>query len=154
MSENSNDLAYTLKNSIPNKLIQDDGTVTDITGKTITESVHEYNDKPALPNKFMNADGSYSTLNEIIASMIDVDIFVPVQKLPETGEDNKIYLVPNGKGTFDEYFWNGSSWDPIGTLDISNLATTKQVERCLIDAKAYTDKQIQQNITQVLGGEY
>lgn len=149
-----NEKSYTLKNSLPNKLLQDDGTVTDITGKSVSNSVKEYDNEPALPNKFMNPDGSYSTLNEIIASMIDTDIFIPVQQLPETGITNKIYLIPNSKGAFDEYFWNGTNWDPIGTLDISNLATTAQVQQCLVDAKVYTDIQIQQNITSVLGGAY
>lgn len=140
--------AYNLKTSIPNKLMQDDGTITDITGKVVTNSVTEYNNRPSLPNKFINPDGSYSTLNEIIASMIDVDIFVPVQELPEIGEDNKIYLVPNGRGTFDEYFWNiiNNEWDKIGELDISNLATKEEVVKCLTDAKAYTDKKIKEYV--------
>lgn len=144
MSENSNDLSYTLKNSIPNKLIQDDGTVTDIAGKPVTESVPEYDDKPALPNKFMNPDGSYSTLNEIISSMVDVDIFIVVDTLPETGEDNKIYLVPNSRGTFDEYFWNGTAWDKIGELDMTGLATTEQLQQALAEAKAYTDQKVEE----------
>lgn len=137
---------YELKNSLPNKLLQDDGTITDIAGNPVTNTVTEYDNSPSLPNKFMNPDGSYSTLNEIIASMIDVDIFVPVQELPEIGEDNKIYLIPNGRGTFDEYFWNGSKWDKIGELDISNLATKSEVEQCLIDAKAYVDKKIKEYV--------
>lgn len=119
MSENSNDLSYTLKNSIPNKLIQEDGTVTDITGKAVTGSVPEYDDKPALPNKFLNPDGSYSTLSEILGKVIDTTLFIVVDTLPEIGNPNKIYLVPNDTGSFDEYFWNNKNqWDKIGALNV------------------------------------
>lgn len=142
------------KSALPNKMIAENGEISTINGLPTSNAVQEYDNKPALPNKFLNPDGSYSTLNEIIASMIDVDIFVPVQELPDIGEDNKIYLVPNGKGTFDEYFWNGSAWDKIGELDISNLATKKEVQQALQEAKNYTDRQIEEKITQTLGGEY
>lgn len=145
---------YLYKNALPNKMLDDNGNIKTISGNTVLTSVPEYENAISLPNKFLNPDGTYSTLNEILASMIDVDIFVPVQELPDIGEDNKIYLVPNGKGTFDEYFWNGSAWDKIGELDISNLATKKEVEQALQAAKDYTDSQIEEKITQTLGGEY
>lgn len=133
---------YNLKSSLPNKLLQDDGTITDIGGNPVVGSVKEYDNAPALPNKFMNPDGTYSTLNEIINSMIDIDIFIVVDTLPDTGEDNKIYLVPNSSGTFDEYYWTGTNWDKIGELNMTGLATTEQVQQALTDAKAYADQKI------------
>jgi hypothetical protein len=137
--------------ALPNKLIQNDSTITDITGAPVTETVSAYDSKPALPNKFLNPDGSYSTLNEIIASMVDTDIFVPVQTLPDVGESNKIYLVPNGEGTFDEYYYNeNGEWDPIGVLDISNLATTDDVTKCLSDAKTYAENYTDQEVAKVV----
>lgn len=142
---------YKYKNSLPNKLIQDDNSVTDITGKPVDleSSVQEYQNKPALPNKFLNPDGSYSTLNEIIASMVDTDVFTPVNSLPETGDEKKIYLVPSKNpkegNKFDEYLYKDGEWELIGsmTLDLSNYWTTEQV-------KQYVDSQIKN----VLGGEY
>ena len=105
--------------SIPNKLLQKDGTITDLVGNTIDSSTELYDSRPALPNKFLNSDGSYSTLDEILGKVVDTDIFIVVDTLPETGEANKIYLVPNNTGSFDEYFWNSKNqWDKIGALNV------------------------------------
>ena len=136
------------KVALPNKLLQDDGSITDITGAPVSEMVDAYASKPALPNKFLNPDGSYSTLNEIIASMVDTSIYVIVDELPQDGDPQKIYLVPDGKGGFIEYRWTGSKWDPIGMLefDLTNYDTRAQVEAkiavALAEAKAYTDNAI------------
>lgn len=109
---------YDSKVSLPNKLLQEDGTITDITGKAVVDSVEAYKSKPALPNKFLNPNGTYSTLNEIISSMIDTDLFIVVDELPASGDEQKIYLVPDGEGGFTEYHWTGDTWDPIGTIEI------------------------------------
>lgn len=148
------------KVALPNKLLQDDGTITDITGKPVTTTVEEYDMKPALPNKFLNPDGTYSTLNEIIASMVDTSIFIIVDELPASGDMQKIYLVPDGEGGFVEYHWTGDKWDAIGTIDIdlSNYPTIQDmenaIETALNAAKNYTDNAIQTSVTQVLAGEY
>ena len=92
------------KRAIPNKLLQEDGTVTDLMGNQVVNSTEIYNKKPALPNKFLNPDGSYSTLSEILGKVIDTTLFIVVDTLPEIGNPNKIYLVPNDTGSFDEYF--------------------------------------------------
>ncbi len=105
--------------SIPNKLLQKDGTITDLVGNTINSSTELYDSRPALPNKFLNSDGSYSTLDEILGKVVNTDIFIVVDTLPKTGEANKIYLVPNDIGSFDEYFWNSKNqWDKIGALNV------------------------------------
>lgn len=107
------------KLAIPNKFLQKDGTVTDLTGSSVINSTIEYDSKPAIPNKFLNPDGSYSTLDELLGRMVDTTIFVVVDTLPDTGESNKIYLVPNNTGSFDEYFWNNKNqWDKIGALNV------------------------------------
>lgn len=110
-----------LKNipSIPNKWLQKDGTIKDFAGNTITSSDPAYEKKVALPNKFLNSDGSYSTLEELLGKVVDNDLFIVVDTLPDTGEANKIYLVPNDTGSFDEYFWNDKNqWDKIGALNV------------------------------------
>ena len=105
--------------AIPNKLLQRDGSVTDFAGQTSANPVMEYANRPALPNKFLNPDGSYSTFDELLGKIVDTTIFIVVDTLPETGESNKIYLVPNNIGSFDEYFWNSKNqWDKIGALNV------------------------------------
>lgn len=166
MAKKENDATYILnsKQALPNKLLQDDGSTTDIVGNVVVNPVDSYNAKPALPNKFLNPDGTYSTLNEIIASMVDTSIYVLVDELPSTGDPQKIYLVPDKTGGFVEYHWTGEKWDPIGMVefDLSNYPTTKEMMNAieaaalqtLNSAKDYTDKQITKNIKTVLGGEY
>lgn len=80
--------------------------------------INAYDSKNALPNKFLNPDGTYSTLNEILSGTIDSDLFIVVEELPDTGDTNKIYLVPNGEGGFTEYHYVDDKWDIIGSVDI------------------------------------
>ena len=163
---------YDSKQALPNKLLQEDGTITDITGAVVTGATDAYNAKPALPNKFLNPDGTCSTLNEIIASMIDTDIFIVVDELPEEGEPQKIYLVPNNKGGFDEYLWTGTGWDNIGMLefDIDNFYTKDQTNANFLKkdntttytpttdyhpaTKKYVDDAISTSITNALDASY
>lgn len=114
-------MADALKNipSIPNKWLQKDGTTKDFAGNIVTSSDPIYEKKMALPNKFLNSDGSYSTLEELLGKVVDNTLFIVVDALPDTGEANKIYLVPNSTGSFDEYFWNNKNqWDKIGALNV------------------------------------
>lgn len=116
-----NDADDALKNipSIPNKWLQKDGTITDFAGNIVTSSDPIYEKKAALPNKFLNSDGSHSTLEELLGKVVDNTLFIVVDALPDTGEANKIYLVPNSTGSFDEYFWNNKNqWDKIGALNV------------------------------------
>lgn len=146
---------YPYKNALPNKLMDEDGNITDLKGHVVLSSVVEWDNKPALPNKFLNPDGTYSTLDEIlVGGDVSADIFIITQTLPIKGEDNKIYLVPNNAGTFDEYHFHNGKWDVIGSLDASNLVTTEQLQNTIKQLKLYTDTEIQKNITSVLGGEY
>lgn len=135
----TNDSNFVLdsKPALPNKLLQDDGTITDITGAPVGNSVEAYAAKQALPNKFLNPDGSYSTLNEIIASMVDTDLFIIVTELPSVGEENKIYLVPKTEGTgFTEWLYVNGQWDTIGEIDIdlSNYSTTDEMNAAIATA--------------------
>ena len=138
--------AYDSKTAIPNKLLNEDGSITDLLGNEVSNQVLEYKNRPAIPNKVLNPDGSYSTLSEILSGL-NSDIFIVVDALPQTGESNKIYLVPANDGMFDEYYWNNNNkWDKLGTVDLSNCATKEEVVQCLADAKAYTDKKIKEYV--------
>ena len=45
-----------------------------------------------------------------------------VQELPETGQENTLYLVPRQvskyRNVFDEYLWINETWEMVGTTDI------------------------------------
>lgn len=142
MAKKENDATYILdsKKGLPNKLLQADGTVTDIQGNTVVNADKAWDSKPALPNKWLNPDGTYSTLNEIIASMVDTSIYVIVDELPQEGNSQKIYLVPDGKGGFVEYHWTGTKWDPVGMVefDISNYSTTQEMMNAIEAAGVLT----------------
>lgn len=162
MAEDMNDAIFKSKKALPNKLLQEDGSITDLLGNPITDSVDAYNNKPALPNKWLNADGTYTTLSEIIAGAIDTELFIIVEELPASGETNKIYLlIKNDK--LVEYHWTGSKWDPIGMVefDVSQYSTTDEMNAAIAtalqsaktyaenkandaeqNAKAYTDTEI------------
>lgn len=154
MAKKENDATYILdsKKGLPNKLLQADGTTTDMLGNVVVNPDEAWDSKPALPNKWLNPDGTYSTLNEIIASMVDTGIYVIVDELPAEGDPQKIYLVSDGKGGFVEYHWTGTKWDPIGMVefDISKYSTTQEMMNAieaagiltLNSAKTYTDEQI------------
>ena len=139
---------YELKSALPNKSYNEDGTTTDLLGNPVQNTVPEYDKKQSLPNKWLNPDGSYSTLLELISGAIDTEIFVVVEELPEIGEPNKIYLVPNEKGELDEFCWVNNEWDPIGMLefDLSQYSTTDEMNAAILAAlnqgEAYTDEQI------------
>lgn len=155
MAKKENDATYILdsKKGLPNKLLQADGTTTDMLGNVVVNPDEAWDSKPALPNKWLNPDGTYSTLNEIIASMVDTSIYVMVDELPQEGNPQKIYLVPDRKGGFVEYHWTGTKWDPVGMIefDISNYSTTQEMMNAieaagvltLNSAKSYADARLQ-----------
>ena len=109
---------YDLKRSIPNKMLNSDGSVTDLMGNAVVSTSPVWDSKKALPNKFLNPDGTYSTLQDIIGGGASLDLFIVVEELPDTGEENKVYLVPkeNGEG-FIEWIYVNEQWDTIGELE-------------------------------------
>ena len=113
-----NEDVYKNKRALPNKILNEDGSVTDLLGNSVIPTDETYKKIPALPNKVLNSDGTYSTLSEIIGGSAGKDLFIIVNELPEEGEPNKIYLVPDGKGGFDEYHYVDGKWDPIGAIDM------------------------------------
>ena len=142
MAKKENDATYVLdsKAGLPNKLLQADGTTTDMLGNVVVNPDNAWDSKPALPNKWLNPDGTYSTLNEIIASMVDTSIYVIVDELPPEGNTQKIYLVSDGKGGFVEYHWTGEKWDPVGMIefDITKYSTTQEMMNAIEAAGVLT----------------
>lgn len=140
----TNRTVYDSKPAIPNKLLQADGSITDLAGNVVTNASSAYESKPALPDKWLNPDGSYSTLSEILAGIIDTDLFIIVDELPETGEPNKIYLLEQDDKLI-EYIWVNNAWDPVGMIefDINNYYTKSEVTQLIAaslnEAKTYAD---------------
>lgn len=138
------DQVYELSKALPNKWLNPDGSITDGQGNIITPASklmsEVYASSKAQVNKYIDTDGDIKT-----QAQISMDIFIPVDKLPATGEKNKIYLLPAENGTFDEYYWIEDKWEAIGnvSLDLSNYPTTDQMNQA-----------INQAVYGALGGEY
>lgn len=138
------DQVYELSKALPNKWLNPDGSITDGQGNIISQAndlmKQVYEKSKAQVNKFIDIDGRTKTYEQI-----SIDIFIPVSKLPSTGEKNKIYLLSTGNGTFDEYCWNEDTWEVLGqvTLDLSNYPTTDQMNTAIANA-----------VYDALGGEY
>ena len=147
-----NEAIFNSKKALPNKLIQEDGTITDMVGNPVVAPVDAYESKSALPNKFLNPDGTYSTLGQIIAEAVDTELFIIVDELPETGESNKIYLLVQGNKLI-EYIWVNNKWDPVGMVefDIDNYYTKSEVTQLIANslqsAKDYADTKKTEAIT-------
>lgn len=129
------DQAYELSKALPNKWLNPDGSITDSQGNIISPATEAmanvYKVSKSLVNKFVDVDGETKTYEQI-----SLNIFVPVDKLPETGENNKIYLVPADNGTFDEYYWIDGKWEVLGNvaLDLSDYPTFEQMNSAINDA--------------------
>ena len=140
------DLSYELSKSLPNKWLNPDGSITDGRGNIIVpanaSNMIVYKNSKAIVNKFVDTDGDIKTYEQI-----SLDLFVPVEVLPELGEKNKIYLVPGANGTFDEFYWveEKQIWDLLGSvdLDLSNYPTFDQMNTAINNA-----------VLNTLGGEY
>ena len=138
------DQAYELSKALPNKWLNPDGSITDGQGNIIspatTTMAAVYKTSKSIVNKFMDVDGKTKTYEQI-----SINIFIPVDKLPEIGEKNKIYLVPAENGAFDEYYWINDKWELLGNvaLDLSDYPTFTQMNSAINEA-----------IYGALGGEY
>lgn len=88
-------------------------------------------EKAKIANLADNANATYATKAEL--SAIPKFGLVLVDALPDTGESDKIYLVPNeGSGTNsrDEFIFVNGAWELIGTteVDISGKADKTYVD--------------------------
>lgn len=69
-------------------------------------------------NRLTNAESAIETINDILANLESFDVQV-VDELPERGEPNTMYLVPEqGQTTKSEYLWIDGGWELIGSTDI------------------------------------
>lgn len=87
-------------------------------------------------------------INEAL-NQYKADIITVVSTLPETGEEGKMYLVPQEDGTYLTYTWEDNEFKRIGggsiTVDLSNYYTKTEADTTFIktdDLVAITDAEI------------
>ena len=137
-------------NAQQNKIekVQRNGTELTITDKTVNIKVPTKvsdleNDSNFINNTVDNLTNYYlktetytqTEVNNLIGQIKTISIEV-VDTLPETGEDNKIYLVPKTGSTgdvYNEYIWVNNAWELIGStqVDLTNYYTKEQADSLL-----------------------
>lgn len=108
------------------KLVKDslDGKLDDSQLKTSVSSTSTNNDIPSAKAVYDYVMSVPKWTTQVASTLND---------LPATGSNGVFYLVPNSSGesknSYDEYFWNGTSYEKFGTkeIDISNLVTLDDV---------------------------
>ncbi len=99
-----------------------------------------------LTDKFVLNRGNSvykTTLATMLSNVVVTEIFVVVQELPENGQINKIYLVPNQESEvqniYDEFIWvfdedaEEYDWEKIGSVgvDLSNYFNKTEINSML-----------------------
>lgn len=103
-------------------------------GTIIVERISETFD----PNKILSLEG-LTDYDERIKAWFNAHLLFKVETvfvntLPNTGDKNKIYLVPNGtaddKNLKDEYLWIDDKWERIGNtkIDLSGYYTKSEID--------------------------
>lgn len=91
----------------------------------ITEALKSYPTDEEMQDAITAALTDYMTEAEINDAIVEAVRSVsglryePVESLPETGESNVIYLLPNGNegedDYYDEWFYYNGKWERLGT---------------------------------------
>lgn len=130
-----------LVGKIPTKLSElhnDDNYVQDSnyvhTDNNFTTSYKDKLEDTYRKSEVYNKQESYSKseIDNKIASIVTTT-FEVVDELPEQGESNVIYLVPNEQSDdneYEEYIWVNNKWELIGTtkVDLTPYYTSSQVD--------------------------
>lgn len=95
-------------------------------------------DQATLVTKFAAIVKDYT---DKISSIHSFDIvLVKEDTLPETGEENKVYLFPASKAeednSYEEFIWYNNKWESIGytQIDLSGYYTKTEVDTAITDA--------------------
>lgn len=103
-------------------------TTPDAVATAITTALANYATNAGVQTAIATALANYMTTSEVndaIASAVVAASgirFEPVVTLPETGEVNVIYLVPNGltgSNVKDEYMWIDGKWEILGSTAVN-----------------------------------
>lgn len=102
-------------------------TTPDAVATAITSALTNYATNASVQTAIATALADYMTTSEvndaISAAVVEAAAikFEAVDSLPETGEPNVIYLVPNGQAgsnVKDEYMWIDEKWEVLGSTAI------------------------------------
>ena len=115
-----------------NNYVQDNSYVH--TDNNFTTSYKDKLEDTYRKSEVYNKQESYSKseIDNKIASIVTTT-FEVVDELPEQGESNVIYLVPNEQSDdneYEEYIWVNNKWELIGTtkVDLTPYYTSAQVD--------------------------
>lgn len=107
--------------------------------------------KTAL-SEYLTDEEITQAINDAIKGISTIS-FKKVVVLPDTGESNFIYIVPNNsdkeKNLYDEYMWisEDSQFELIGTVDMSEIDLSDYVTKTELSEKGYiTSKQLTQKL--------
>lgn len=151
---------------IPTKLSElqnDDNYVQDSsyvhTDNNFTTSYKDKLDDTYRKSEVYNKQESYSKteIDNKIASIITTT-FEVVDQLPEQGESNVIYLVPNEQAAdneYEEYIWVNNKWELIGTtrVDLTPYYTSEQVDQLLSPINENVNQLQQNKLNKNLGAD-
>lgn len=117
---------YVTKEYLDEKIqtVEDSGNVTinkmDIDSELSDESTN------AVENRVVKS------INDRVTNIEETRPVIVVldSELPETGETNKVYLLPVGEDNFDEYIWNGAKYICIGCskLELENYIKKSELK--------------------------
>ena len=96
------------------------GTPSTITSKGVNITVPTNNNQLTNGAGYQTASEVSTAISTAIANSQKISKEL-VDELPATGQENVIYLVPNGKSgrnVKDEYIWINNSWEQIGSSDV------------------------------------
>ena len=131
-----------------NNYVQDNSYVH--TDNNFTTSYKDKLEDTYRKSEVYNKQESYnkSEIDNKIASIVTTT-FEVVDELPEQGESNVIYLVPNEQSAdneYEEYIWVNNKWELIGTtkVDLTPYYTSSQVDD-LINPISDSVTSLQQN---------
>ena len=114
-----------------------DGLIAGVEGKIPTSLSQLSNAETGFITAAVDNLINYYTRTEVndLIGQITTISFELVDVLPQTGEANKIYLVPSTEGQpqngYDEYIYVNESWEKIGStnIDLSQYATKDYVNQ-------------------------
>ena len=103
--------------------------------KFLTNQFNIVNGEVSLRTDYLN--------NAIVTNLLKLELITVVTELPESGEVNRIYIVPINATMSIGYVWNAalSIWNSIGTveLNLNNYYTKSEVVALIAEATANLD---------------
>lgn len=93
----------------------------------ITAALKDYPTDTEMQAAISSALADYMTTSEVNAAIVEAVKSVgglhyePVDKLPEEGDANTIYLLPSegdDVNSYDEWFYFDGKWEPLGTTKV------------------------------------